>query len=209
MQCGVQSHPLSKSKDKQNSRQQYSSGLPCHSPAAKITNVTLKVQKAAFFSPGSQCCTYYCMHYNALMWLCVTCVFYELRSLCNATNAAVLDLNMSSLFVFCFTFGLKKCIFLCSLTSLWVQDHANVSLCLFSALRFVPSLTVLLFAMTAEGDICHFVCWFWAGLPCGEGDMEILWMDNYLRVLFKVLSSSKLCVSIRNLPFLPYLHLSV
>lgn len=173
MQCGVHSHPSSKRKDKQNSRQQDSSGLPCHSPATKSQTWPSKCRKATVVAPGSQCCTYYCMQYNARMWLCVTCVFYELRSLCNATDAAVLDLSMSSLFAFCFMLGLKKCIFLCILTSLWVQDHANVSLWLFSAFRLVPSLSVSLFAVTAEGDICHFVCWFWAGLPCGEGDVEI------------------------------------
>lgn len=46
MQCGIQSHLPSKSKDKKNSRQQDSSGLPRHSPAAKITNVTPNVQKS-------------------------------------------------------------------------------------------------------------------------------------------------------------------
>ena len=60
-----------------------------------------------------------------------------------------------------FKFGLKKCIFLCTLKSLWVQDHANVSLCLFAAFTFDPSPFVLLFALTAEGYICVLVLsWF-------------------------------------------------
>lgn len=97
---------------------------------------------------------------------------------------------MLSPFVFFCFYLVWKCIFLCTLTSVWAQDHANVSLSLFSAFIFVFPLRFNFLTRLQRGDICHFVCWFGAGLPCGEGDTEISWVDNYLRVLFKDLCPS-------------------
>lgn len=79
--------------------------------------------------------------------VCYMCALWA-KTLCNSTDAAVFDLSMSSLFVF--PFGLKRCIFLRTFTSLCAQDHANVSLCLFSAFILVSSLLFDFFDVTAE-----------------------------------------------------------
>lgn len=183
MQSGLQSHPSSKSKDKQNSGQQDSSGLPRHSPALKSQMWPSKCRKAAVVTPGSQCCTYCWMHYNALMWLCYMCVLWA---------------KISLQWHWCCCYGFKYVLPVCVLFSIWSEKvyfsvHFDISvstepckcvplpvfstqICPFSLLCFLPWL---------QRGICHFVCWFWAGLPCGEGDMKILWTDNYRRVLFK------------------------
>lgn len=148
-----------------------------------------KYRTAAVVSLGCQCCTYSCMHYNALMWLCVTCVFYELRSFAMPLMLLLGFKYVVPVWFFVF-YSVWKCIFLCTLTSLWAHDHANVSLGLFSAFIFVSPLRFNFLTRLQRGDICHFVRWFGAGLPCGEGDTEILWVDNYLRVLFKDLCPS-------------------
>lgn len=115
--------------------------LPRRSPAARITNVTLEGQKSCSRYPWES--VLYIFLYAlpcSSVTVCVTCVFYQLRSSCNATDAA-LDLPTSFLFAFCFTFGLKKCIFPCTLTSLWVPDHENMcpSACFQrSALSLLP-----------------------------------------------------------------------
>lgn len=139
-----------------------------------------KCRKAAVVSPGCQCCTYSCMHYNALMWLCVTCVFYEQRSFA---------MPLMLLFGFEYVvpvwfFVWSESVFFCVLWHLC--GHKTMQMCPSACFQrsYLSLLSVLTFWRDCRGGI------FGAGLPCGEGDTEILWVDIYLRVQFKVLCPS-------------------
>lgn len=158
MQSGVQSHPSSKSKDKQNSGQQDSSGLPRYSPVLKSQMWPSKCRKAAVVTPGSQCCTYCWMHYNALMWLCYMCVLW-----------AKISLQWHR----CCCYGFKYVLPVCVLFSIWSEKvyfsvHFDISvstepckciplpvfstqICPFSLLCFLPWLQMGIFVTLCAG----------------------------------------------------------
>lgn len=129
-----------------------------------------KCRKAAVVSPGCQCCTRNCMHYNALTWLCYVCVLWakiplqRYRCCCFGFKYVVP--------VWFFVFRLVwKSVFLCLLWHLC--GHKTMQTCPAACFQhsYLSLLSVLAFWRDCRGGIFVTLC---AGfeLVCSRGYHE-------------------------------------